>query len=239
MAWVPMRRQMTCGWPGIRSAPWDQPATTRRRARYRGLSVPARSGAKVSRHDRVARSFCGRAGGPATAEGLAGGGHDGHVQTGWLLHTNVTAFLLARGANPLRQCSGITVVTEAETCGQRLAAEIMRGSAVPRGAGDQAGRAATRDTLVLVGSSPHRGARSTGCVFVVSGRTGRSGRLGPEVYDEGVLVPRGCLGRPARPRRTAVVMQASKVPRPGDGLARRGSGVVAAGGLGGGEDEQA
>jgi uncharacterized protein len=52
--------------------------------------------------------------------------HDGHVQTGGPLHADVTAFLLARGANPLRQCNGITVVAEAETCGHWLAAEIMR-----------------------------------------------------------------------------------------------------------------
>ena len=42
------------------------------------------------------------------------------------LHADVRAFLLARGANPLRQCNGITVVAGAETCGHWLAAEIMR-----------------------------------------------------------------------------------------------------------------
>jgi hypothetical protein len=52
--------------------------------------------------------------------------HDSHVQTGGPLHADVTAFLLARGANPLRPCNGITVVAEAETCGHWLAAEIMR-----------------------------------------------------------------------------------------------------------------
>ena len=43
--------------------------------------------------------------------------HDGHVQTGGPLHADVTAFLLARGADPLRQCNGITAVVEAEACG--------------------------------------------------------------------------------------------------------------------------
>jgi uncharacterized protein len=52
--------------------------------------------------------------------------HDSHVQTGGPLHADVTAFLLARGANPLRPRNGITVAAEAETCGHWLAAEIMR-----------------------------------------------------------------------------------------------------------------
>jgi hypothetical protein len=42
------------------------------------------------------------------------------------LHADVTAFLLARGADPQCQRNGITVVADAETCGHRLAAEIMR-----------------------------------------------------------------------------------------------------------------
>jgi uncharacterized protein len=49
-----------------------------------------------------------------------------HVQTGGPLHAEVTAFLLARGADPLRPFNGITVIAEAETRGHWLAAEIMR-----------------------------------------------------------------------------------------------------------------
>lgn len=52
--------------------------------------------------------------------------HDGHVQTGEPLHADVTAFLLARGADPLRRCNGMPVVEEAEIRGHWLAAEIMR-----------------------------------------------------------------------------------------------------------------
>jgi hypothetical protein len=52
--------------------------------------------------------------------------HDGHVQTGGPLHADVTAFLLARGADPLRPCNGVPVVVEAEIRGHWLAAEIMR-----------------------------------------------------------------------------------------------------------------
>ena len=37
------------------------------------------------------------------------------VQAGGLLHADVTAFVLARGASPLRPCNRITVVAEAET----------------------------------------------------------------------------------------------------------------------------
>jgi hypothetical protein len=48
---------------------------------------------------------------------LGSAGHDGHVQTGRLLHADVTAFLLSRGADPLRQCNSITVLAEAETAG--------------------------------------------------------------------------------------------------------------------------
>jgi uncharacterized protein len=53
--------------------------------------------------------------------------HDGHVQTGEPLHVDVTAYLLARGADPL--ClgpHGMTAVDEAEHRGHWLAAEIMR-----------------------------------------------------------------------------------------------------------------
>lgn len=53
--------------------------------------------------------------------------HDGHVQTGQPLHADVTAFLLVRGADPLHQSNGISVVEEAATRGHWLAADIMRG----------------------------------------------------------------------------------------------------------------
>jgi hypothetical protein len=49
-----------------------------------------------------------------------------HIQTGEPLRATVTAFLLARGANPLRQHNNTTAVEKAETCGHWLAAEIMR-----------------------------------------------------------------------------------------------------------------
>lgn len=52
--------------------------------------------------------------------------HDSHVQTGEPLHADITAFLLARGADPLRRHNGIPVVEEAEILGHRLAAGIMR-----------------------------------------------------------------------------------------------------------------
>jgi uncharacterized protein len=52
--------------------------------------------------------------------------HDGHLQSGLPLHADVTAFLLARGADPLRACEGVPVVVAAEACGHWLAAEIMR-----------------------------------------------------------------------------------------------------------------
>lgn len=51
---------------------------------------------------------------------------DGHTQTGQPLHVDVTALLLARGADPLRSCNGITVVMEAEQRGHWLATELMR-----------------------------------------------------------------------------------------------------------------
>ena len=52
--------------------------------------------------------------------------YDSHVQAGGPLHADVTAFLLARGADPLRPLNGVPVVIEAETRGHWLAAEIMR-----------------------------------------------------------------------------------------------------------------
>jgi uncharacterized protein len=51
--------------------------------------------------------------------------HDGHTQTGQPLQASITAFLLARGADPLRQHNGVPAVVEAETRGHWLAAEIM------------------------------------------------------------------------------------------------------------------
>jgi uncharacterized protein len=52
--------------------------------------------------------------------------HDSHVQSGGPLHADVTAFLLARGADPLRPLNGVPAAAEAETRGHWLAAEIMR-----------------------------------------------------------------------------------------------------------------
>ena len=51
--------------------------------------------------------------------------YDGHAQSGEALHADVTAFLLARGADPLRPCNGMPVVEEAAIRGHWLAAEIM------------------------------------------------------------------------------------------------------------------
>lgn len=51
---------------------------------------------------------------------------DSHVQTGDRLHADVTAFLLARGADPLRRCNGMPVVVEAEILGHWLAVELMK-----------------------------------------------------------------------------------------------------------------
>jgi hypothetical protein len=64
--------------------------------------------------------------------------HDGHVQTGRLLRADLTAFLLARGADPLRTLNGVPVVVEAGIRGHWLAAEIMR-ARIGRGAGLVAG----------------------------------------------------------------------------------------------------
>ena len=50
----------------------------------------------------------------------------GHVQAGGPLHADVTAFLLARGADPLLPFNGVPVFAEAEIRGHWLAAEIMR-----------------------------------------------------------------------------------------------------------------
>jgi hypothetical protein len=52
--------------------------------------------------------------------------YDRHLQSGGPLHADVTAFLLARGADPARRGpEGMAAVTEAETRGHWLAAEIM------------------------------------------------------------------------------------------------------------------
>jgi hypothetical protein len=60
--------------------------------------------------------------------------HDAHLQSGKPLNVSTTAFLLARGADPMRRCNGIPAVEEAAIRGHWLAAEIMhawihRGSA--------------------------------------------------------------------------------------------------------------
>jgi hypothetical protein len=52
--------------------------------------------------------------------------YDIHARTGQPLHADITAFLLARGADPLRQRSGLPIVAQAETRGHWLAAEIIR-----------------------------------------------------------------------------------------------------------------
>ena len=52
--------------------------------------------------------------------------HDSHVQSGEPLHADTTAFLLARGADPLRACNGMTVIDEAGIRGHWLAAQIMQ-----------------------------------------------------------------------------------------------------------------
>lgn len=52
---------------------------------------------------------------------------DGANQTGDPLQVSVTAFLLARGADPLRRdCSGLTPLDYAEMTGHWLAAEVIR-----------------------------------------------------------------------------------------------------------------
>ncbi|MHB9857149.1 ankyrin repeat domain-containing protein [Streptomyces sp. YIM S03343] len=51
---------------------------------------------------------------------------DGHIQSGRPLHVDVTAFLLARGADPLRRTNGILPADEADADGHWLAAELIR-----------------------------------------------------------------------------------------------------------------
>jgi hypothetical protein len=50
---------------------------------------------------------------------------DSHDQ-GRALHVDVTALLLARGADPMRSYNGITAIASAERRGHWLAAEVMR-----------------------------------------------------------------------------------------------------------------
>lgn len=53
---------------------------------------------------------------------------DAHTQSGERepLHVDVTAFLLARGADPMRPYNGVPAIVAAETRGHWLAAEVMR-----------------------------------------------------------------------------------------------------------------
>ncbi|MBB1159066.1 MULTISPECIES: ankyrin repeat domain-containing protein [Amycolatopsis] len=52
---------------------------------------------------------------------------DNHIQSGKPLHVDVTAFLLARGADPLRRHQGLSVLAEAQERGHWLAVDVMRG----------------------------------------------------------------------------------------------------------------
>jgi ankyrin repeat protein len=61
--------------------------------------------------------------------------HDSHLQTGEPLRVNVTAFLLARGADPLHRYNGVTVLEDATRRGHWLAAELMRAWIVRGGRG--------------------------------------------------------------------------------------------------------
>jgi hypothetical protein len=51
---------------------------------------------------------------------------DAHLTSGQPLHADITAFLLARGADPHRPRNGVPALTEAENRGHWLAAEIMK-----------------------------------------------------------------------------------------------------------------
>lgn len=51
---------------------------------------------------------------------------DGHDQTGNPLHVDITAFLLSRGADPLRMHNGVSAIDEADGRGHWLAAQVMR-----------------------------------------------------------------------------------------------------------------
>jgi len=51
---------------------------------------------------------------------------DGHDQTDKPLHVDVTAFLLAQEADPMRPYNGVPAIVAAETRGHWLAAEVMR-----------------------------------------------------------------------------------------------------------------
>lgn len=52
--------------------------------------------------------------------------HHRHIRTGAPLPPDLTAFLLARGANSLHRREGMSVIERAQTEGFWLAAEIMR-----------------------------------------------------------------------------------------------------------------
>ena len=63
---------------------------------------------------------------------------DGHVQSDQRhpLHADITAFLLARGADPLRRNpEGVSAIDEAEARGHWLAVELMK-AWIGRGRGD-------------------------------------------------------------------------------------------------------
>jgi hypothetical protein len=123
----------------------------------------------------------------------------------------------------------------------RLSCLPGRAGAVPRAAGDQAGGAATRDTLALarVIVAP-RSEEHQMSVFIVSRRAGRSR---PVATRRCTTKGAGAAGTPGR------AGSALPDPPPLCRLPRcrgrvmawpaAGSGVVAAGGRGGGEDEQA
>ncbi|MEJ8662225.1 ankyrin repeat domain-containing protein [Streptomyces sp. MS1.AVA.4] len=65
---------------------------------------------------------------------------DGHIQSGEPLHIDVTAFLLARGADPLRSTNGVLPADEADSRGHWLAAELIRAwTTRPATAGDKLG----------------------------------------------------------------------------------------------------
>jgi ankyrin repeat protein len=50
---------------------------------------------------------------------------DSHDQTGKPLHVDVTAFLLSRGADPLHEHNGVSVLEEAEQRGHWLAVGLL------------------------------------------------------------------------------------------------------------------
>ena len=52
--------------------------------------------------------------------------HTAHVQHGDPLHVDMTALLLARGADPHHLRNGTSIETEAELLGHWLAADVIR-----------------------------------------------------------------------------------------------------------------